>query len=64
MVEGLQRLAMITEQSDPSTRAEIAYLHLDHLATPILATDTAGAVVWRANATAFGQHDEIVLAGF
>jgi RHS repeat-associated protein len=33
------------------------YLHTDHLATPRLATDANGAVVWRWNSDVFGSTD-------
>ena len=44
--------------------AQLAFVHTDHLGTPKLMTDIEGAVVWRADAEAFGKTREVTDAGY
>ncbi len=38
----------------PATQSRLAYLTTDHLGTPVLATDTAGATIWAGGFEPFG----------
>lgn len=40
---------------DGEHRARVTFLHVNHLGAPVLATDAAGAVAWRAEYAPFGR---------
>ncbi len=41
---------------DDGVTETVSYLHQDHLGSPVAATDTGGAVLWREDYTPFGEE--------
>ncbi len=50
-----QGLALVVNDSSQSLTDAILFQHNDHLATPKVLTDSAGAIVWQASHTPFGE---------
>ncbi len=48
-------VVLFVKTNNSNTQSSFAYLHHDHLQTPLQATDKAGNVVWAASYNAFGK---------